>query len=256
VLFNLAVNARTAMPHGGSLRFETRDVDLHPAYTQAYPGVQPGRYVLLAVTDTGLGMSPEVQTRIFEPFFTAADVGQAAGLGLAAVHGMVKQSGGHMEVCSLPALGTTFKLYLPAVEEPVAQGPENLPSKPTRGHGERVLLVDDLAPVRAVTMCLLESLGYQVLEAASAAEALDLVEAGPEKVELLMTDVIMPGQNGRELADALRSRDPNLKVLFQSGYTGDAMSRYGIVESEMVFLQKPFTLEALAQKVREALERP
>jgi two-component system, cell cycle sensor histidine kinase and response regulator CckA len=252
VFLNLASNARDAMPHGGTLSFETRNVDLHPAYTRACPGVQPGRYVLLAVTDTGTGMSPEVQARIFEPFFTTKVDGQRAGLGLATVQGIVEQSGGHMEVYSLPGLGTTFKLYLPAFVPPVAR----VPAEPPKERRARVLLVDDEPAVRAVTMRLLESLGYEVLEAASAAEALHLVEDGREKIELLITDVLMQDQNGRELANTLCSRDAHLKVLFQSGYTGDALARYGVVESEMVFLQKPFTREALARKVREALDQP
>jgi len=249
-LLNLTIHTRDAMPQGGALRFETRNVDLQPAQTDADPDVPPGRYVLLAVTGTGLSLTAEEQARVFEPFSTM----RGAGLGLAAVRGFVEQSGGHVEVYSLPGLGTTFALFFPAVPGPVASAPERWVSELPQGRGERVLLVEDEAPVRAVTARLLESLGYQALEAASAEEALHLLGDGRLKVELLMTDVILPGRNGQQLAEALRRRDATLKVLFQSGYTGDAVTRFGIVGSEMAFLGKPFTREALAKKVREALE--
>jgi signal transduction histidine kinase/CheY-like chemotaxis protein len=256
VLLNLAVNARDAMPHGGTLTFETRNLELHPAYAAIQPGLRPGRYVLLAVTDTGCGMTPEVQARIFEPFFTTKGVGKGTGLGLAVVHGIVQQSGGHLEVYSLPGVGTTFKLYLPAVEVPPAAALADGPSPPPAGRGETVLLVEDEDAVRAVSVLLLESLGYRVLEAANAEEALRLVGAGRQKLDLLMTDVVMPGRNGRELAEALRRENPGLKVLFQSGYTGEAVAGHGIVEAEMAFLQKPFTLDALAKRVRAVLDEP
>jgi CheY-like chemotaxis protein len=256
VLLNLAVNARDAMPDGGTLIFETRNLELHPAYAAFQPGLRPGRYALLTVTDTGCGMSPEVQARIFEPFFTTKGLGKGTGLGLAVVHGIVEQSGGHLEVCSLPGVGTTFKIYLPAVEEPATAASANEPCAPPAGRGETVLLVEDEDAVRAISVLLLESLGYRVLEAASAEEALRLVGAGRYKLDLLMTDVVMPGRNGRELAEALRRQDPGLKVLFQSGYTGEAVAGHGIVEAEMAFLQKPFTLDALAKKVRAVLDGP
>lgn len=254
VLLNLAINARDAMPHGGNLSFETRNVDLHPACTRVRPGVRLGHYVLLAVTDTGTGMCPEVESRIFEPFFTTKHDGQDTGLELATVQGIVEQIGGYLEVYSLPGLGTTYKIYLPAfIPPPVVNVPASPPALPPNEHRERVLLVDDEPSVRAVTMRLLESLGYEVLEAAGTTEALNLMGNGREKIDLLMTDVLMQDRNGRELADTLCRRDPKLKVLFQSGYMGDALARYGIVESDWVFLQKPFTREALARKVREAL---
>ena len=256
VLLNLAVNARDAMPHGGTLSFETRAVELNRTHGHVPPKLRSGRYVLLAVSDTGCGMDPEVQARAFEPFFTTKGIGQGSGLGLAVVHGIVEQCGGHAEVYSLPSLGTTFKIYLPVVEGLTVQASERRPDKlPPQGHGETVLLVEDEAPVRAVTLLLLESLGYRVLEAASAEEALRLAQAGREKIELLMSDVIMPGKNGHELAVALRRRDPGLKVLFQSGYAGETVARHGIAEAETAFLQKPFTLEALAKKVREVLDQ-
>jgi CheY-like chemotaxis protein len=209
----------------------------------------------LTLTDTGCGMSPEVQARIFEPFFTTKGVGKGTGLGLAVVHGIVQQSGGHLEVCSMPGVGTTFKVYLPAVEAPASARLADEPAPPPSGRGETVLLVEDEEAVRAVSVLLLESLGYRVLEAASAEEALRLVGAGRHKLDLLLTDVVMPGRNGRELAEALRRQDPGLKVLFQSGYTGEVVVGHGIVEAEKAFLQKPFTLDTLAKKVRAVLDQ-
>ena len=254
VLLNLAVNARDAMPKGGTLSFGTRNIELDPTYGSAHPELPPGRYVLMAITDTGCGMTPQTQARIFELFFTTKGFGQGTGLGLSVVHGIVEQCGGYVEVYSVPERGTTFKIYLPVSEEPASKTSEGVHAKSPQGHGETVLLVEDETPVRNVTLLLLESLGYRVLEAASAEEALCLVETGQKKFELLMTDVIMPGRSGLELAEALRSRDPGLKVLFQSGYTGEAMLRHGIVKPEMAFLKKPFALDTLAKKVREVLD--
>jgi two-component system, cell cycle sensor histidine kinase and response regulator CckA len=254
VLLNLAVNARDAMPKGGTLSFEVRNVELDPAYSLAHPKLRPGDYVLLAVTDTGSGMAPEIQAHAFEPFFTTKEVGQGTGLGLSVVHGVVEQCGGHVEVYSMPGLGTTFKIYLPIAEEPAAIASESVPVKPPKGRGETVLLVEDETPVRAVTFLLLESLGYQVLEAANAEEALLLVQSGGQgKIDLLLTDVIMPGKSGLELADALRSRDPGLKVLLQSGYTREVVFHHGVVKAEIAFLKKPFSLDALAKKLQEVL---
>ncbi len=251
VILNLAVNARDAMPRGGTLSFETGEVERHPP---GCPEMAPARYVRLAVTDTGGGMTPEVQARIFEPFFTTKGVGKGTGLGLAVVHGIVEQSGGHVEVSSAPAEGTTFHICLPATTEPVACKPADAPLQVGTGRGETVLLVEDEAPVRAVTALLLKSLGYGVREAADAEGALRLVDGDGEKFDLLMTDVVMPGMTGRELADVLRRRDPGLKVLFQSGYAGEEVVRHGIVEAEVAFLQKPFTRDALASKLRDVLD--
>jgi CheY-like chemotaxis protein len=201
-------------------------------------------------------MSPEVQARLFEPFFTTKPVGKGTGLGLAVVHGIVRQSGGHLEVRSLPGRGTTFKIYLPAAEALLpTRMPLSSPAQPPRGHGETILLVEDEDPVRAVSVLLLESLGYRVLEAATAEEALGVVEeAHRGKIDLLLTDLVMPGMNGRTLAEALRRREPGLKVLFQSGYTGETVVRHGVLEGERAFLQKPFTLASLAKKLREVLD--
>jgi two-component system cell cycle sensor histidine kinase/response regulator CckA len=252
VILNLVLNARDAMPEGGTVMIETRQAEWDVEDAKANPEVRPGRYVLLQVTDTGRGMTPEVQARLFEPFFTTKDeVG--TGLGLAVVHGIVQQSGGYLEVDSRPEAGTKFKIYLPAVEGFAEGVPENACPELVQGC-ETVLLAEDEQPVREITALLLETLGYRVLRASNGEEALRLAEASREKIHLLMADVVMPGLSGRELAEVLQSRDPNLKVLFQSGYTDDAVLRHGIVHAEVAFLPKPFTLDILARKIREVLD--
>ncbi|MBV9997570.1 MAG: response regulator [Verrucomicrobia bacterium] len=255
VIMNLAVNARDAMSHGGYFTIETREIELEAGDAKAYPELSPGRYVLLAVTDTGCGMSPEVQARIFEPFFTTKPVGQGTGLGLSVVHGVVQQSGGYVAVSSLPGVGTTFRIHLPALEGAPAEPVPSGPAAPPPGGSETILLVEDEGPVRTTTALMLRSLGYAVLEASDAEPALHLAEAGPRPIDLLLTDTAMPGRGGRELADELRQRCPGLKVLFQSGCGDEVVNRHGGVAGE-TFLQKPFRLEALAQKVREGLDQP
>ena len=255
VILNLAVNSRDAMPQGGILTLETREVDLVVADAKARPEVSPGRYVLLTVTDTGCGMTPEMQARIFEPFFTNKAEGHGTGLGLSVVLGIVRQSGGHIDVESTPDVGTKFKIYLPAVQGPAEEPAQSARSELVEG-GETVLLVEDEKHVRKITTLLLETLGYRVLEAESGQEALRLFEASREKIDLLMTDVVMPDLNGREVAEALRARSPGLKVLFQSGYIDDTVVRWGILHAEVDFLKKPFTLDVLARKLREMLDRP
>jgi CheY-like chemotaxis protein len=250
IIMNLAVNGRDAMPKGGNLTLQTRDLELDASYAKAQSGLRPGRYVLLAVTDTGCGMTSEVQARIFEPFFTTKGVGQGTGLGLAMVPGIVQQSGGHIVVHSLPGIGTTFKIYLPAVGELAKQPLQSPPVKPVRS-SETILLVEDEAPVREITTLLLVSLGYQVKEASSGEEALHLAQDSREKIDLLMTDVLMPGMSGSELAEVLRASDAGLKVLFLSGHSRDTVVRHGVVHTEVAFLQKPFTLDALSKKLRE-----
>jgi len=256
VILNLAVNARDAMPRGGHLFIETREVELESSYAQAHREVRPGRYVMLAVGDTGCGMTPEVQARAFEPFFTTKAEGEGTGLGLSVVQGIVHQSGGHITVESLPGVGTTFTIYLPVLAEGTEQPPAGALAEPPQGRGQVVLLVEDEEPVRAITLLLLETLGYRVVEAANGEDALRRVTESRETIDLLLTDVVMPGLSGRELAEAVRCRYPGLKVLFQTGYTGDAVARHGILQPEVALLQKPFTLNALAKKVQEALERP
>ncbi|HEY0793228.1 MAG TPA: PAS domain S-box protein [Chthoniobacterales bacterium] len=253
VILNLVLNARDAMPQGGTVVIETSEAEGDAAQPKAGPEVPPGRYVLLQVTDTGRGMTPEVQARLFEPFFTTKSEGKGTGLGLAVAHGIVQQSGGYLEVESRPDVGTTFKIYLPAIERSVQEQLERTWPKPARG-SETILLAEDEQPVRAVTALLLETLGYRVLKASSGEEALRLAEASREKIDLLLADVVMPGLSGRELAEILQVREPHLKVLFQSGYTDDAVLRHGVVHAEVAFLPKPFTLDGLARKVREVLD--
>jgi PAS domain S-box-containing protein len=252
VLRNLALNARDAMPQGGELTVETSNIDFDAASATVHPERQPGPYVLLTVTDTGCGMTPEVQAHIFEPFFSTKD--DRTGLGLSVVDGIVKQNGGHLSVVSRPGLGTTFSVYLPAAEESVDGSSQNALSKPVPGN-ETILLVEDEDPVREVTALLLESLGYRVLQVSGAEEALNLVQRNRAKIDLLLTDVIMPGMSGRELAEAFRVYDPSVKVLFQSGHTDDIMVRHSILNAEVAFLQKPFSLDSLAKKIRELFDQ-
>jgi two-component system cell cycle sensor histidine kinase/response regulator CckA len=253
VILNLVLNARDAMPRGGTVTIETRQVEWNAADVKANPEVRPGRYVLLQVTDNGCGMTPEIQARLFEPFFSTKEEGMGSGLGLAVVHGIVQQSGGYMGVDTRQDVGTTFKVYLPAVKEPAEGLTDPVRSELLRG-SETVLLVEDEEAVREVTALLLQTLGYRVLKASNGEEAMRFAEAGGEKIHLLMVDVVMPGLSGRQLAEVLQSRDPNLRVLFQSGYNDDAVLRCGIVGAEVAFLPKPFTLESLARKVREVLD--
>jgi two-component system, cell cycle sensor histidine kinase and response regulator CckA len=255
MILNLAVNSRDAMPQGGSLTLETREVNLDAADTKGHPEVRPGRYVLLTVTDTGCGMTPEVQAHIFEPFFTKKAEGQGTGLGLSVVLGIVQQSGGHLDVESRPDGGTKFRIYLPAVQGLPEAPAQNACCKPLGGT-ETVLLVEDEEPVRNVTTLLLEALGYRVLGAENGQDALRLFKASAEKIDLLMTDVVMPDLSGREVAEALLGHQPGLKVLFQSGYTDDTAVRWGLLHAEVAFLKKPFTLDVLAGKIREVLDGP
>jgi PAS domain S-box-containing protein len=252
VLVNLCVNARDAMPHGGKITLETKNAQLDAAYAQDHPDVQPGPYVLLAVSDTGHGMDAATQARIFEPFFTTKEQGKGTGLGLAMVYGFIKQSSGHIAVYSEPGRRATFKLYLPQVQGMVSSSK----SSPGLTKGtETVFLVEDEDGVRALARHLLQSCGYTVLEASNGKEALRIAERHLGTIHLLITDVVMPqGLGGRQVAEAVRARHPEARVLFVSGYTDDAVVRHGILEERTSFLQKPFTPAALAQKVREVLD--
>jgi signal transduction histidine kinase len=255
VIVNLALNARDAMPRGGRLTIETRNVTLDAAFARVRPEVRPGRYVLLTVSDTGCGMDQATQAHLFEPFFTTKEAGKGTGLGLATVYGIIKQSNGFIYASSELGRGTTFTIYLPRLEEPA---PVFQPAPETAlppGGPETVLLVEDEPGVRALLRHVLLMNGYSVLEAGHGGEALRVSEhyAGP--LHLLITDVVMPEMSGGELAARLKQLRPDLKVLFLSGYTEDAVVRHGVSEAESAFLQKPFSLPVLARKVREVLDQ-
>ncbi len=255
VILNLAVNARDAMPQGGKLTIETSDFEFDESYTRAHPDALPGRYVMMAVSDTGSGMTADVKAHLFEPFFTTKGVGKGTGLGLAVVHGIVKQSGGTIDAYSEVGVGTTFKVYLPAVEQgQAATASDDGAGISPRGPGT-ILLVEDEDGVRKLVARALKAFGYAVLTASDGKAAIEIMECRREQVDLLVTDVVMPEMSGRSLAETLRADDPSLKVLFLSGYTDDAVVRHGVLQANVNFLQKPFTLNALARKVREILDR-
>ena len=254
VILNLAVNARDAMPEGGRLTIETGNVELDDAYTRRHPGASAGRFVMLAVSDTGHGMDAATQARIFEPFFTTKEPGKGTGLGLATVFGIVKQSGGSIWVYSEVGHGTTFKVYLPRVDDAADTTVPAPEGSPLASASETILLVEDDDEVRALARETLEGSGYTVIPAASAAEAVRVVEARQQPIHLLVTDVVLPQVSGRGLADLLSPEHRDLRVLYISGYTDDAIIRHGVLASGTAFLQKPFTPQALLSKIRAVLD--
>jgi two-component system cell cycle sensor histidine kinase/response regulator CckA len=254
VLMNLAVNARDAMPTGGKLTFETAVVDLDKDYAEAHWPAITGRYAMLAVSDTGIGMDEATRARIFEPFFTTKEPGRGTGLGLATVYGIVKQSGGFIWVYSEPGKGTTFKIYLPLHDDAPATAPEGRGKPPAVRGTETVLLVEDSEAVRYVTRRTLEQHGYEVIDAHSASAALTLAAQLDRPVHLLLTDVVMPEMSGRVLAERFATLHPKAKVLYMSGYTDDAIIRHGVLRAKTSFLQKPFTPLILVTRVREVLD--
>ena len=252
VILNLAVNARDAMPEGGALHIETANADLNETYAREHPPVQPGRYVMLAVSDTGTGIDKSILPRIFDPFFTTKEIGKGTGLGLSIVYGIVKQSGGYIWVYSEQGQGTTFKLYFPAttaaLENPVARS-----EAPARPCGQVVLVVEDEAFIRSNVLECLQQLGYSVLQAQNGDEALSVCEDVEGAIDLVLTDLVLPGMSGHQLANHLAQRYPGIRVLFMSGYTEDSAVRREILLKGSPFLQKPFSVADLANAVHHSL---
>ncbi|MDQ6831006.1 MAG: PAS domain S-box protein [Gemmatimonadota bacterium] len=259
VVMNLVVNARDAMPDGGRITIETANIDLGESYAHRHVSFVPGKYVMLAVTDTGCGMDKETEGRVFEPFFTTKGPGKGTGLGLSTVYGIVKQSGGYIWVYSEIGHGTTFKMYLPRVEDAVdvPRAPEPPKSFEMLRGTETILLVEDEDSLRTLINRMLSKYGYSVLEARHGREALAICEAYKGRIHVVVTDVVMPEMGGRELVDrlvSLRTNDPPIRVLFMSGYPGGDMVRRGVLDAQTAFLQKPLTLASLARKIREILD--
>jgi CheY-like chemotaxis protein len=254
VLMNLVVNARDAMPRGGKITIETTNVELDESYAPRHLAVQPGRYVMLAVSDNGSGMDAVTQKHVYDPFFTTKELGKGTGLGLSTVYGIIKQSGGSIWLYSEVGKGTTFKIYLPRIEEGAAS--ETTADQPTElvGGSETILLVEDEAMVRTLTRDNLRDFGYEVMEASNGEEALTICSQHDGAIDLVLTDVVMPLMSGRELIDRLKATCPDIKTLYMSGYTDDAIVHHGVLDADTQFLEKPFTLDGLARKVREVLD--
>jgi len=256
VILNLVVNARDAMPNGGTLTLQTTQVTADQEFMRQHPALTPGEYIMLTVSDTGLGMTEEIKARLFEPFFTTKEVGKGTGLGLATCYGIVKQNGGHIEVESELGKGSTFRLYIPRLEDVVSAAPERDHPGTLPPGNETVLLVEDEPAVREVATRMLREQGYNVLVAANGDEALHLARSRPsEPIHLLVTDVVMPRLSGKMVADQLRALRPDMQVLFISGYSDDTLIRHGASESNLYFLQKPFSPSLLAYKIREVLDK-
>jgi CheY-like chemotaxis protein len=253
-VLNLSVNARDAMPDGGRLTIETSEANFDQAYLQAHPNFQPGNYVMIAISDTGGGIPEAIRPKVFEPFFTTKDVGQGTGLGLSMVYGLVRQSGGHINLYSEMGHGTAFKIYLPRTSAQVQKIAETSDLLQIEGGTETILVVEDDAHVRAVVLGQLRNLGYKTLSAANGAEALSIADRG-DNFDLLFTDVIMPGKmNGRQLADEMAKRRSPLKVLFTSGYPKNAIVHHGRLDAGVFLLTKPYSKQEFARTLRTAME--
>ncbi|MBI3608687.1 MAG: response regulator [Nitrospirae bacterium] len=255
VILNLAVNSRDAMPEGGTLTIETRNVALDDVSVRAHGvDVAPGPHVMLAVSDTGVGMDAETRAHLFEPFFTTKGRNQGTGLGLSTIYGIIKQSGGHVEVESEPGHGATFKIYLPRVEAPLELPGTDAAPSPPRGGTETIVVVEDEEHVRALVCQILGARGYTVLEARDGNEALDLCARHQGPIHLMVTDVVMPSMSGRDLSERVRRSRPELKIVYVSGYTDNAIAHHGVLEEGLAFVQKPFTADTLVRKVRDVLD--
>jgi two-component system cell cycle sensor histidine kinase/response regulator CckA len=252
ILVNLVVNARDAMAAGGKLVIETTNIDLDIQFGHLHPDINPGRYVMLSIHDTGQGMDEETKKRIFEPFFTTKDKG--TGLGLATVYGIVKQNSGSISVYSEPGVGTTFKIYLPRTAEQNSTREKAGRIAPPTGH-ETILIAEDETMVRNLAKTVLSMHGYKILEARNGGEAYLLCKKQDEKIDLLLTDIIMPNMNGKELYEQLHQLRPELQVLYMSGYTEKIIAEQGVLDGSVNFLPKPFTIESLTKKVREVLDK-
>jgi len=257
MLLNLCLNARDAMPAGGQLTIETANITLDEEYARTHLDTEAGDYVLLTVSDTGMGMDDETQAHIFEPFFSTKKERSGekhSGLGLAMVYGIVKRSGGNIWCYSEEGQGTTFKAYLPRVDEPAEPAPTQRGAQELPGGTETILVVEDEEQVRDIAVRILEELGYQVIQAGDGKEALERAQRQPAPIHRLLTDVVMPRMSGRELADRICEIRPGIKVLYMSGYADNAIVRHGVLEPGTAFIQKPFTPNGLARKIREVLE--
>lgn len=254
VVMNLAVNAQDAMPDGGELKIETAHIDLSDTYAAEHEGIEPGSYVMLMVNDTGFGMDKEVRDHIFEPFFTTKGRDQGTGLGLATVYGIVKQHGGHIHVYSKPNKGATFKIYIPVSEIPHVEEPVFDKKIANLKGTETILLVEDNEQVRHLSQTILKRQGYNVLAAENGHEALDILSSNPNKIDLLLTDVVMPEMNGKDLYLRANEKFPHLKVIYMSGYTDDVIVHHGVLDEGIAFIQKPFSVKTLSSKIREVLE--
>jgi two-component system, cell cycle sensor histidine kinase and response regulator CckA len=256
ILTNLAINARDAIEKNGKVAIETRNVTLDENYYAIHPSCVPGAYVMMAVSDDGCGMDKDVLNHIFEPFFTTKKSGEGTGLGLATIYGIVKQNDGCLSVDSEPGKGSTFKIYLPQYNHPIKANAEEAGKAPSRGGGETILVVEDEPSVLYLVKTMLGRLNYKVITANTPGEALQLVQNYDAPIHLLLIDVVMPEMTGRELSEKLSSMRPALKKLFMSGYTAEVIAHRGILDEGLHFVQKPFSSNGLASKVREALEDP